>query len=186
MNHKGTVRLETERLILRAFTIDDAPDMFNNWASNENVAKFLTWRRHGSVEVTKSIISEWVNEYEDLKNYQWAIVIKDSNTLIGSISAVHIKEDVGACEIGYCIGENWWHQGYTSEAFKKVIEFLFNEVGAKRIWACHAVDNPNSGKVMQKCGLKKEGLLRKACATGSGKIYDMAIYAILSEDYYND
>ncbi len=181
MTHKGTERLETERLILRQFKVEDADDMFNNWASSQKVTEFLSWNPHRSADDTKLLLEEWVNAYNKPNNYQWAIVLKEVNQPIGSISVVNIKENIGECEIGYCIGEKWWHRGYTSEAFKRVIKFLFEEVGANRICACHAVENPNSGKVMQKCGLSYEGRLRRAGITGSGKICDLAIYAILRE-----
>ncbi len=181
MTHKGTERLETERLILRRFDVSDAENMFLNWASNKKVTEFLTWNPHASADDTKQLLTEWVNAYNEPNYYQWAIVLKDSDQPIGSISAVNIKENIGEVEIGYCIGEKWWHRGYTSEAFKRIIEFLFQEVGVKRIFAVHAIENPNSGKVMQKCGLSYEGRLRRAGITGSGRICDMAIYSILSE-----
>lgn len=64
--------------------------------------------------------------------------------------------------IGYCIGEKWWHQGITSEALQHVINFLIDEVGMNRIEAVHDSQNPNSGKVMKKCGMKYEGTLRQS------------------------
>lgn len=181
MTHRGTERLETERLILRRFKVSDAENMFYNWASSENVTKFLSWNPHVSVDDTKNLLTEWVNAYNEPNYYQWAIVLKENNQPIGSIAVVNIKDKIAEMEIGYCIGEKWWHSGYTSEAFKRIIEFLFQEVGVKRIFAVHAVENTNSGKVMQKCGLSYEGRLRRAGITGSGRICDLAIYSILSE-----
>ena len=154
MIHKGTKYLETERLILRKFNVNDAQKMFDNWATNSNVTKFLTWQPHANVEITKAVLNDWISKYNEDNFYQWAIVIKDKNEPIGSLSVVRINEDVNETEIGYCIGEQWWRQGFTTEAFKRVIDFLFNEVGVKRICAKHDVNNPNSGKVMVKCGLK--------------------------------
>ena len=68
MVHKGTVRLETDRLILRRFTLDDAPAMFNNWANDPEVTKYLSWEPHADLEVTREILRTWVNSY-DYKNY---------------------------------------------------------------------------------------------------------------------
>ena len=118
MIHKGTKVLETERLILRKFKIEDAQNMFQNWASNPNVTKYLTWSPHSDVEITKLIIDEWLKGYTEDNYYQWAIEIKQLGQPIGSISVVRINEAVNEVEIGYCIGETWWHQGYTSESFK--------------------------------------------------------------------
>lgn len=87
--------------------------------------------------------------------------------------------------IGYCIGSKWWRKGYTSEAFSRIIPFLFNEVKALRIEAQHDPNNPNSGKVMRKCGLSYEGTLRKADWNNRG-IVDACIYGLLAEDYYKN
>lgn len=180
MTHKGTVVLETERLILRKFRVEDAQKMFDNWAPNPNVTKFLTWKPHDNPESTKLIIDEWIKEYEKDNYYQWAIELKKIGEPIGSISVVHAHENVNEVEVGYCIGEKWWHKGYTSEAFSRVIDFLFNEVGAKRICALHDTDNPNSGRVMLKCGLEFEGTLRKSGRNNANPICDLAVYSILN------
>ena len=63
MNHKGTVTLETERLILRRFTMDDADAMFQNWASDDEVTKYLTWPTHTDVSVSKTVINSWLELY---------------------------------------------------------------------------------------------------------------------------
>ena len=110
-------------------------------------------------------------------------LIKETNQLIGTISIVRFKEDINEVEVGYCIGEKWWHQGFTSEALKEVIRFMFIEVGANRICACHDVNNPNSGKVMLKCNMKYEGTLRQAGRRGSGELSDLSYYSILKDEY---
>lgn len=63
--------------------------------------------------------------------------------------------------VGYCIGKKWWHQGITSEALAALINFFFKEVKANRIESRHDPRNPNSGKVMEKCGLIYEGTIRQ-------------------------
>ncbi len=180
MEHKGTVVLETERLILRKFKIEDVQDMFANWSSDYQVTKYLTWGPHENVEITRLIVNDWIKGYEENAFYQWAIELKEIGQPIGSISVARINENVNAVEIGYCIGKKWWGKGYTAEAFKEIIKFLFNEVGAKRICAKHDTDNPNSGKVMIKAGLQYEGTLRKAGKNSSNSVCDLAVYAILN------
>lgn len=183
MKHLGTVQIETDRLVLRKFNSSDAQAMFNNWANDPEVTKFLMWPAHKSVEVSESILSEWIKGYSDEKFYQWAIVFKENgDEPIGTISVVHMNEEIDMVHIGYCIGRRWWHKGITSEAFKGIIPFLIEEVGVKRIESRHDPRNPNSGKVMLKCGLKYEGTLRNADINNQG-ICDAAIYALLSEDY---
>jgi ribosomal-protein-alanine N-acetyltransferase len=87
--------------------------------------------------------------------------------------------------IGYCIGSKWWGQGITTEAFAGIIPFLFEEVGVNRIESQHDPNNPGSGKVMVKCGLKYEGTLRQADFSNKG-IVDASMYSILSSEYYNN
>ena len=180
MEHKGTKRIETERLILRRLTTEDAEGMFNNWASDAEVTKYLTWPTHKSVEVTKSLLEKWVDDYQTNDYYQWCIELKEIGQPIGSISAVGIDESVGDIEIGYCIGRKFWNKGITTEAFKAVIDFFFNEVGANRISGVHDVNNPSSGRVMEKCGLKYEGRRIKAARNQQG-ICDVDIYGLVKE-----
>lgn len=185
MNHLGTVSLETERLILRKFKLSDAEALYNNWANDSEVTKFLTWPTHTSVEVSEIVVNDWVNSYADNKFYQWAIVLKENqNEPVGSISVVHMDEEINMVHIGYCIGRKWWHQGITSEAFSGIMPFLIEEVGAKRIESRHDPRNPNSGKVMLKCGLTYEGTLRNADKNNQG-ICDASMYGLLADEYYN-
>jgi ribosomal-protein-alanine N-acetyltransferase len=86
--------------------------------------------------------------------------------------------------IGYCIGKKYWNQGITSEALNRIIKFFFEEVGVNRIESRHDPNNPNSGKVMKKCGMKYEGTIRQADINNQG-ICDYSEYGILAEEYYN-
>ena len=124
MNHCGTQKLETDRLILRRYVNEDAAAMYKNWASDEEVTKFLMWQPHSSQEVSEDIIEDWINQYSDERYYHWAIVLKDNGAEpIGDIAVVQMKEDVSMVHIGYCIGKEWWHKGITSEALKAVMDF---------------------------------------------------------------
>ena len=181
MKHCGTQKLETERLILRRFVIEDSAAMYNNWASDEEVTKYLTWPTHSSQEVSKSIIEDWVKSYSDESCYQWAIVLKEIGEPIGSISVVEANENVSKVHIGYCIGKTWWHRGITSEALKAVMDFLFDTVEVNRIEARHDSRNPNSGKVMKKCGMKYEGTLHSSDRNNQG-ICDACYYALLKSE----
>jgi len=182
LSHKGTVELETDRLILRRFTENDAECMFINWASREIVTKYLSWFPHKNIEESKEIIRSWIEEYKQADRYQWAIVLKESNELIGSIGVVEQKENVRSAEMGYCISDYHWRKGYTSEALACVIRYLFDEIGFNRISAKHDVNNPNSGAVMAKCGMKYEGTLRESWHTKEGDPMSVSIYAILKSD----
>ena len=82
MEHKGTVLLESERLILRKFTLDDVEAMYHNWAKDKRVTKFMTWPYHKNTDSTKMVIEFWMNDYNKLDYYQWAICLKETNKII--------------------------------------------------------------------------------------------------------
>lgn len=181
MKHLGTKILETSRLILRRFTLADASAMYRNWASDPEVTKYLTWPAHNSVEVSRKVLQEWTEQYEDRTFYQWAIVPKEYGEPIGSIGVVQLNEQAKLVHIGYCVGANWWHQGITSEAMQAVMDYLFDEVGVNRVESRHDPRNPNSGGVMRKCGMQFEGTLRQSDWNNQG-ICDASWYALLSSE----
>jgi len=183
MEHKGTVMLETERLILREFEEKDIEPAFRNWTSDEKVTEFLRWPTHSDITITERVTNSWIAGYEDHTFYQWAIVLKEIDEPIGTISVVEMNEKIDMVHIGYCIGSKWWHKGYTSEAFAAIITFFFDEIKVKRIESQHDPNNPNSGLVMKKCGMTYEGTLRKADWSNKG-IVDACIYGLLAEEYY--
>jgi len=183
MKHLGAVTLETERLILRKTIESDYIPMFNNWACDERVTRYLTWQPYMTADQLKNTFHKFLLKSQKKPNfYDWKIVLKELGEPIGSISVILIKEDIGECEIGYCLGYDYWNKGIMTEAFSRVIKFLFEEVGANRITATHDPRNPHSGDVMKKCGLQYEGTMRQAGRNMQG-ICDVARYAILREDY---
>lgn len=182
MNHLGTQYLETERLILRKFVFEDAELMYKNWASDDEVTKYLTWPAHDDVFVTQSILKEWIDMYAEEEYYQWAIVLKENGSEpIGCIGANSCNDNTRTVHIGYCIGKEWWNKGITSEALKCVIDFFINKVGMNRVESMHDPKNPNSGAVMKKCGMKYEGTLRQSDKNNQG-ICDACYYSILGDE----
>lgn len=180
LNHKGTMKLETKRLILRQFKEEDAEEMYNNWASDSEVTKYLTWSAHNSVEVSKKVIEMWLDEYNNDTSYNWAIELKETGSIIGSIGLLNVNDEKESCEAGYCIGKEYWNKGVLTEALSSVIGFGFNDVGFQRIAACHHVNNPASGRVMEKCGMEYEGTLRKISRDNNGNLVDCKYYSILN------
>ncbi len=182
MNHTGTHTIQTERLILRRYTLEDAPMMFKNWASNPEVTKYLTWPAHSSVDVTCMIIQSWLESYDKPDTYHWGLQMKQTGELFGDISVVRIAEPILEAEVGWCMGRAWWGNGYMPEAARAVIAYLFNEVGFNRVCARHDTENPKSGRVMQKVGMSFEGVYRQGGLNNRG-IVDEAHYAILRADF---
>jgi ribosomal-protein-alanine N-acetyltransferase len=143
------IRLETNRLILRPFEYSDAEAMFNNWASDDEVTKYLTWPTHKSIEDTKYILDLWINQYEKPERINFAITLKETNELIGGIDVVGYIDNTPV--IGYNLSRKYWNNGYMSEACKTVINYLFS-LGYETIRIDAAKDNLASNRVIQKCG----------------------------------
>ena len=182
MTHKGTTPIETKRLILRRFQKEDAPHMYRNWASDPEVTKFLTWPTHQNADVTAQVIERWIGGYSDPQKYLWAIEWKESTEPIGSISAVKVNDETQSVTIGYCISRAFWGKGVTPQALRAVIAYFFEEVGVNCINACHDPRNPNSGKVMRKCGMTYEGTRRAGGVSNQG-IFDQCWHSILRKEY---
>ena len=180
MNHIGTKRLESDRLILRPFIPEDEAPMFRNWASDPLVTRYLTWPAHSNPSITRRVISNWIESYRKPSYYQWAIELRSLGEPIGSISGVKIDEKTGTVEIGYCIGRPWWGQGLVAEAVRALMAFFFEQVGVRRVIACHHPDNPNSGRVMQKCGMTYDGVWSK-----EGASIELKWYSLSKEEYEN-
>ena len=184
MKFTGTVTLETDRLILRRLTADDACDMYENWANDEKVTRFLRWTPHKSVEESEKILKTlFLPHYNDEKYLAWGIELKETHSLVGMVDMRINSDDVG--EPGYAIGEKYWGKGIVTEALRRIIKHCFEDIRMYRITAVHAVDNPASGRVMEKSGMKCEGIAKKAYRTGEGKIMDCKVYAITDDMYFN-
>lgn len=181
LTHKGTQTLRTSRLTLRRFTPEDAAAMFQNWASDGRVTRYLTWQPHGSPEETRKLLESWCAGYEDPAVYNWAM--EYNGTVIGSICVTHLDETSECAELGYCAGYDFWNQGLMTEAVERVISYLFGQVGLHRISIRHALKNPGSGRVAQKCGLTCEGIMRQSFKSAGGEFLDIAWYGILRDEW---
>ena len=177
MTHKGTQTITTERMTLRRFTVEDAREMYDNWASDPRVTKYLSWEPHASPEATAALLRDWVKGYEKDNCYNW--VMEYQGRCIGTISVVRQSERDESAELGYDLGYDYWNKGLMTEAAKAVIRFLFEEVGCHRVVIRHAVKNPASGRVAQKCGLAYEGTQREAFKSRDGEFLDIAEYAVI-------
>lgn len=170
--------IETERLILRKITFDDAADIFNNYASRDKVTEFLSWQSHKSINDTISYLNNVVLPAYNDEIYRWAIEFKQDGKMIGCIDIVKFDKKVKMAELGYVLSDDYWGLGIMPEAGNAVIEYL-KELGFKRIQAIHHMDNPKSGRVMQKLGMQFEGVLRKSHLNNKGEIIDVAMYSLI-------
>ena len=142
-------KIITDRLVLRKLKKEDAEAMFRNWCSDPEMTKYISWTAHKNVEVTKSLVNLWVEEYKDPNTVRFIITLKDSDEPIGSIDVVKYVND--SPEIGYCLSRKYWNQGYMSEACKALIDYLF-ELGYPKILIRADERNIASNRVIEKCG----------------------------------
>lgn len=191
MKHCGTQELETGRLLLRRLSIDDSEMMYNNWASDPQVAHFMRWDAHRSWATTAELLNEWEKHYPEPDFYQWGIENKHSGVLFGTISLTpchdlktgwHLNtERLGdAWEVGYAIGRKWWNQGYTTEALCAVRDYWFGTVGGQWLAAFHANENIASSAVLQKAGFVYDH--DATCRRFDGTPMPCRAYHLLKED----
>lgn len=150
MIHTGTKTIETARLLLRPFNLNDCKDMLENWIANPNIQTEYGEPTYISADEVCQLLDQWINCYNNLDFYRWAIVEKQSNTNIGQIAFCKVYTDCRTAEIEYCIGENFWGSGYAGEALSAVIEYTFNNTEFLKIEAFHRAANVKSGKVLEK------------------------------------
>lgn len=163
-------RIETERLILRPLTTNDAKDVFE-WVSDPVVNRFMPYGLYNNVEQVK----EWINGIEEDKNH-FGFELAETGKVIGS-GDVGFDSENGAYGLGYNLNRAFWGQGFATEAAKAMIRWTYKTVGTSDFVACHAVQNPASGKVIQKCGFRFEKNGQYSRFDGS-ETFDAAYYSL--------
>lgn len=161
MINVGTRTIETKRLILRKLDISDLEQVYNNWCSDPKVTKYVTWDMHKNIEQTKEYINFKLGLYEKDYRFDWVVVIKETNEVIGEIDAVKQSLNYNLVELGYCYGSKYWNNGYATEALSAVIKYLKEVALVEKVTACHISTNPASGRVMQKAGMNYDATLKE-------------------------
>ncbi|MEG4113063.1 MULTISPECIES: GNAT family protein [unclassified Microcoleus] len=176
--------IETERLLLRKITLNDASDMFE-YACNPEVSKYTMWSTHTSIEDTKYFLKSITKMYKRRELVDWGIVHKADKKFIGTCGFVEWSMTHSRAEIGYALSRNYWGEGYMSEAVNAVIEFGFREMLLNRILARCEVSNIASARVMEKVGMKLEGILRQHIFV-KDRYWDLKLYSILREEFFDN
>lgn len=173
--------LETADLVLRQVRTDDAKDIFR-YASDPEVARYVMWEPHRSISDTRAYIRYVRSLYRRGLPSSWVVVHKSSGSVIGSIGFVGYSPVHHAAEIGYSFSRQYWNCGFATQALNAVIDSAFNRIDRlHRLEAQHDVRNPASGRVMEKCGMHREGILRGRLWNKSEYV-DVALYSILRSD----
>lgn len=161
LQHKGTQTIETERLLLRRFTEDDAEAVFANWMSDPETTKYLDVRREITPEAARGAAARWAEAGAAPDFYNWAVVPRGEREPIGHIEASVQSAYGEAGTVGYCIGRRFWNRGFATEALAAVLRFLLGEVGFRRLEGVYSQQNPASGRVLRKAGMTFEGVRRQ-------------------------
>lgn len=155
-----TKPIETERLILRKFEPVDVEDVFSNWASDEEVQTGYGEPVYTTREAVAALLQEYIQKDESEPTCRWAMIEKESGACIGQIAFFLMNERNRFAEIEYCVGRAFQRRGYATEATRAVVEYGFTELHLHRVQICCRENNPESRRVIEKCGFHYEGALR--------------------------
>lgn len=181
MTEQSQLRLITERLLLRPFTLSDAPEV-QRLAGASEIADTTSNIPHPYPEgAAEAWIAEHAAQIAAGTDYPFAIIRRADETLVGAIG-LHVQPAHHRAEMGYWIGVPYWRQGYATEAARRVIAFGFDTLGLNRIYATYFTRNPASRRVMEKAGMRYEGTLREWIRKAD-RYEDCGICAILRKDY---
>lgn len=173
--------LQTDRLILRPFTLDDAPAV-RRLAGDPAIADTTLNIPHPYEEgMAEAWIETHPQQYEKGEGATFAIVRRADGVLLGAIG-IHPREAHDRAEIGYWIGKPYWGQGIATEAAGAVLDYGFGALELNRLYAYFFMRNPASGRVMQKLGMKYEGCLRQHVRKGDG-FEDLGVYGMLRDEW---
>lgn len=180
ITHGGTVRLSTQRLVLRPYTAADAAAVFEQLMGDRAITDVLGWQPHQDVSVTQRLVDVWVEGYASPTVYHWCITFEGQ--VVGDIMVCRWNQEDSWCELGYCLARRMWGQGLMTEALTAVSKYLLHTVGFHRIQLRHEEGNDASGRVMQKCGFCYEGMLRHAKRGRQGEWKNICCYSLLACD----
>ena len=167
--HVGTRRVETPRLLLRRFVMEDVPALFKTWAGDAEITQYMRWPTHENEAETRQVLASWVDAYPNSQFYNWAVEEKETGLLAGSVGIVPSTEDgkQSAWEPGYSFGRSFWGKGYATEALCATMEEFTRCTGIDNLWACRATGNPASGRVLEKAGFVLAHSGEYTCYDGS-------------------
>ena len=173
--------LNTDRLTLRKVTLNDVDDMYE-YSKDESVTEYLTWSAHPDRAHTLNYVSGLQSRYRTGDFFDWAIVHKDSGKMIGTCGFTRFDYTNNVAEIGYVLNRDYHGQGIVSEAASAVLQFGFERLGINRIEGRFILGNDASRRVMEKIGMKFEGVQREGMLI-KGIYRDIGICSILRSEY---
>ncbi len=172
--------LYTDRLRLRKLYYSDFEDVFK-YASDTSVTEYLLWSPHPDRGYTKRYLALIEKKYRLGEFYDWGVEL--NGRIIGTCGFTSFTVEHNIGEIGYVLGKQYWGLGIAAEAARRVIAFGFEELSLNRIESKFMIGNERSLRVLQKCGMKLEGVMKEA-VYAKGKYRDVGISSITAKEYY--
>ena len=172
--------ITTERLLIRKLGIGDAEDIYAV-SRNPAVSRFVLWETHRSIADSRSMIRGVLRSYRLQEPAALGIVLRETGHVVGTIGFLWIDREHNAAEIGYSLAEELWNRGLMTEALRAMLRFGFETLHLNRIEAQFDVRNAASGRVMNKAGMKKEGVLRQRLYN-KGEYIDVELWSMLASD----
>ena len=179
-----TDTVHTERLVLRRFEFSDLDSMMRNWVSDDKVQWMYGEPSYKTKEEVISLLDEYIGRNQSGYYFRWAVIEKETEECIGQIAYFLVDSDNRFAEIEYCIGKAFQQKGYATEATKAVINYGFERIGLNKVQICVRPSNVASGKVIEKCGFKKDGVLRHYFFR-DGAYEDRMYFSILSDEKHS-
>jgi ribosomal-protein-alanine N-acetyltransferase len=173
-------RLETERLVLRRLSLDDASAVFA-FRSDPEVQRYnggaLT-----RIEEAADLITLFETGFRERTRIEWGVTLRGADdTVIGDFGYAHWSQIHRRAEIGYCLARDYWRRGIASEALQAIVAFGFHAMALNRIHACPWTENVASVRLLEKHGFQKEGVRRDEF-WNEGAFHDEALYALLRRE----
>ncbi len=178
----GTTEIETDRLVLRRFVEGDIKQVYFNFGGDPLVNRYISFSPCSTITGARAFILDHLKIYDiNADFYSWAITLEGQ--IIGYISLFDVDVDSESAELGYSIGSRWWGQGYATEAAEAVLDFAFLTVRMHRVQATYHPDNIASKRVLEKVGMRFEGIQREAQRNSDGTYSDLCMCSVLSSEY---
>jgi RimJ/RimL family protein N-acetyltransferase len=150
--------IETGRLVLRRPRLEDAEAIFANYAQDPEVTRYLTWAPYAEVAQVRRFVESRVTAWETGETFEWVITRRPDDVAIGMF-ALRVQDF--KANLGYVLARPFWGQGLMTEAVQAIVDWAMAQPGIYRVWAVCDVDNPGSARVMEKCGMPFEGVLKR-------------------------
>lgn len=176
-------QIKTSRLLLRKLTMADLPQYYSRLGSSQKVTEHMLWQPHKEISESAASLEKVLKRYSNGNCYRWGIERQEDHALIGMIELLRFEEESGVCSFAYMLGEDFWDQGYGTEAVEAAFGFAFSELKVSAIIADHFTENPASGAVMRKVGMQYIRTIPDKYIK-NGKTHDAAEYGI-TRDIWN-